>query len=109
MFAVWTPCPRTGSWMVVRSGPTLRAGAGKQELLTVDEVIAELRSSRATFYRWRQVGRAPTAVRLPNGGLLIPRAARSDWGSAASWAAVIRPRVCSSTIDRRRLDFTDRR
>jgi len=45
----------------------------------VDEVIAELRVSRATFYRWRQLGRAPHAVRLPNGGLRIPRAALTAW------------------------------
>jgi predicted DNA-binding transcriptional regulator AlpA len=45
----------------------------------VHEVITELRVSRATFYRWRQLGRAPSAIRLPNGGLRIPRAALTDW------------------------------
>ena len=43
------------------------------------EVITELRVSRATFYRWRQLGRAPAAVRLPNGGLRIPRTALTEW------------------------------
>jgi predicted DNA-binding transcriptional regulator AlpA len=57
----------------------VHTGAGGWELLTVDEVIAELRISRATFYRWRQLGRGPRAVRLPNGGLRITRAALSAW------------------------------
>jgi predicted DNA-binding transcriptional regulator AlpA len=45
----------------------------------VHEVITELQVSRATFYRWRQLGRAPRAIRLPNGGLRIPRTALIDW------------------------------
>ncbi len=45
----------------------------------MDEVITQLRISRATYYRWRQLGHAPAAVRLPNGGLRTPRAALDDW------------------------------
>jgi hypothetical protein len=33
--------------------------AGPDELLTVEEVLTELRVPRSTFYRWRQNGTAP--------------------------------------------------
>ena len=48
---------------------------GTDELLTIEEVIAELRVSRATFYRWRRRGTGPAAVRLPGGGVRIRRSA----------------------------------
>ena len=50
-------------------------------LLTIAEVCAELRGDdgnplpRATFYRWRQLGKAPKCVRLPNGQIRIRRSA----------------------------------
>jgi integrase len=40
-------------------------------LLTIDEVIAELRVSRAAFYRWRRQGAGPAVVRLPGGGVRV--------------------------------------
>jgi excisionase family DNA binding protein len=49
------------------------------ELLTIDEVIAELRVPRSTFYRWRQTGIAPRAVKLPSGAVRIRRAALAEW------------------------------
>jgi excisionase family DNA binding protein len=49
------------------------------ELMTVSEVIAELRVPRSTFYRWRQQGIAPRAVKLPSGGVRIRRAALQEW------------------------------
>jgi hypothetical protein len=39
-------------------------GTPGDPLLTIDEVIAELRVSRAAFYRWRRQGAGPAAVRL---------------------------------------------
>jgi excisionase family DNA binding protein len=48
-------------------------------LLTVDEVIAELRVSRAAFYRWRRQGSGPQAVRLPGGGVRVRRSALTAW------------------------------
>lgn len=49
------------------------------DLLTIDEVIAELRVSRAAFYRWRQQGTGPASVRLPGGSVRIRRAALTGW------------------------------
>jgi excisionase family DNA binding protein len=48
-------------------------------LLTIDEVIAELRVSRAAFYRWRRQGTGPAAVRLPGGGVRIRHSALRQW------------------------------
>jgi excisionase family DNA binding protein len=49
------------------------------ELLTIDEVLAQLRVPRSTFYRWRQAGTAPAAVKLPSGAVRIRRAALDQW------------------------------
>jgi len=53
--------------------------AGRDQLLTIAEVIAELRVSRTTFYRWRRQGTGPPAVRLPGGGVRIRRSALRQW------------------------------
>jgi predicted DNA-binding transcriptional regulator AlpA len=50
-----------------------------EDLLTISEVIAELRIPRATFYRWRQLGIGPASVKLPNGQVRISRAALRQW------------------------------
>jgi predicted DNA-binding transcriptional regulator AlpA len=53
----------------------------RDELLTIAEVCAELRDddgkplSRATFYRWRTLGKAPKCLKLPNGSIRIRRSA----------------------------------
>jgi excisionase family DNA binding protein len=49
------------------------------ELLTIDEVIAELRVPRSTFYRWRQLGIAPRMMKLPSGTVRIRRTALDEW------------------------------
>ena len=51
----------------------------RDELLTVAELLSELGIARATFYRWRQLGRGPEAVKLPNGELRFRRAALERW------------------------------
>ena len=43
--------------------------------LTVPEVCEFLSISKSTFYKWRMLGTAPIAKRLPNGDLRI----RQDW------------------------------
>ena len=48
-------------------------------LLTIEEVIAQLRVSRAAFYRWRRRGTGPAEVRLPGGGVRIRRSALQAW------------------------------
>jgi predicted DNA-binding transcriptional regulator AlpA len=61
------------------AGSAAVAGEPGGELLTIGEVIAQLRVSRATFSRWRQLGRGPASIRLPNGQVRIRRAALEAW------------------------------
>ncbi|MDX3108948.1 helix-turn-helix transcriptional regulator [Nonomuraea angiospora] len=50
------------------------------ELLTVPQVCAELGGvSRRTFYRWRELGRAPVCVQLPNLKLRVWRSDLMTW------------------------------
>ncbi|MDQ0789215.1 AlpA family transcriptional regulator [Streptomyces sp. B3I8] len=50
------------------------------ELLTVRQVLDELGGiSRRTFYRWRELRRAPACIRLPNGELRVRRDVLNDW------------------------------
>ena len=67
---------------------TARAPSWKEEagvtgdpddLLTIDEVIATLRVSRAAFYRWRRRGTGPATVRLPGGAVRVQRSALQQW------------------------------
>jgi len=54
--------------------------AEADELLTVEQVLAELGGvSRRTFYRWRELGRAPRSLRLPNGQIRIRRSEFTAW------------------------------
>jgi excisionase family DNA binding protein len=53
--------------------------AAPDALLTIEEVIAQLRVSRAAFYRWRRRGTGPAEVRLPGGGVRIRRSAFQAW------------------------------
>jgi predicted DNA-binding transcriptional regulator AlpA len=55
-------------------------GNQRDELLTVAQVLAILGDvSQRTFYRWRETGKAPSAVRLPNGELRIWRSDLHAW------------------------------
>jgi excisionase family DNA binding protein len=54
-------------------------GTPGDPLLTIEEVTADLRVSRAAFYRWRRQGAGPPAVRLPGGGVRVRRSALSQW------------------------------
>ncbi|GGT43907.1 helix-turn-helix transcriptional regulator [Nonomuraea spiralis] len=50
------------------------------ELLTVTQVLKELGGvSRRTFYRWRQLGRAPVCIQLPNLELRVWRSDLKAW------------------------------
>ena len=49
------------------------------ELLTIEEVIAELRVPRSIFFRWREQGIGPRAMKLPSGTVRIRRAALDEW------------------------------
>ena len=57
--------------------------ATPDELLTVEQVLAELGGvSRRTFYRWRELGRAPRGLKLPNGEIRIWRSEFTAWLAA---------------------------
>jgi excisionase family DNA binding protein len=47
--------------------------------LTIREVCEELRISRSTFYYWRQTGKAPRCLKLPNGDVRVRRADLDSW------------------------------
>jgi predicted DNA-binding transcriptional regulator AlpA len=49
------------------------------ELLSVAEICAELKISRRTFYRWRELRIGPEAIKLPNGEIRVPRSILMAW------------------------------
>lgn len=49
------------------------------DLLTVAEVLAELKVARSTFDTWRVLGSAPQCIKYPNGQLRIRRSALDQW------------------------------
>jgi predicted DNA-binding transcriptional regulator AlpA len=52
----------------------------RDELLTVPELLDELGGvSRRTFFRWRELGRAPRCLKLPNGQLRVRRSDLTSW------------------------------
>jgi predicted site-specific integrase-resolvase len=55
----------------------MAVAARSAQKMTVDEVCAELQIARSTFYDWRQKGRGPLCIRLPNGSLRITVASQS--------------------------------
>src|ERR1019366_6380515 len=58
--------------------PAEGPGIPEDPLLTIEEVTAELRVSRAAFYRWRRQGAGPPVARLP-GGVRVRRSALTAW------------------------------
>lgn len=71
------PTPTTSRVPAVRRAA--KNNPGGDELLTIPEVIAELGVAKATFYRWRQLGKAPQSIRLPNGQVRIRRSVLDRW------------------------------
>lgn len=48
--------------------------------MTVEEVVADLRvAPSTTFYRWRQLGKGPRSIKLPNGDVRIRRSEYERW------------------------------
>ena len=56
------------------------------ELLTVADVLAELKVARSTFYAWKAKGIAPTWRKLPNGELRISREDLLTWYQSLEFA-----------------------
>lgn len=53
--------------------------AASTEKLTIPEVCTELRVSRSTFYYWRQTGKGPRCIKLPNGDVRVRRPDLDAW------------------------------
>ncbi len=49
------------------------------ELLSVAEMCAELKISRRTFYRWRELRVGPAAIKMPNGEIRVYRSVFVAW------------------------------
>ncbi|GAA1399537.1 helix-turn-helix domain-containing protein [Pseudonocardia kongjuensis] len=64
-----------------------RGPAAGPEQLTVEQLCAELQVARSTFYQWRQLGKGPRCVRLPNGAIRVRRVDLDAWLSALAEAA----------------------
>jgi predicted DNA-binding transcriptional regulator AlpA len=56
-----------------------RHGASADPLLTIAEVLAELKVARSTFDTWRGLGCAPECIKLPNGQIRVRRCALDAW------------------------------
>lgn len=48
-------------------------------LLTIAEVLAELKVARSTFDTWRALRIAPECIKLPNGQIRVRRHALDAW------------------------------
>jgi predicted DNA-binding transcriptional regulator AlpA len=59
-----------------------RSRAPADALLTMAEVLAELKVARSTFDTWRVLGTAPECIKYPNGQLRVRRSALDAWLSA---------------------------
>jgi hypothetical protein len=62
-----------------RRPPEVLQCTAPDELLTVDQVLAELHVPRRTWQRWRQLGVAPACLRLPNRELRVRRSVLTQW------------------------------
>ena len=51
----------------------------QDELLSVEQITQELKISRRTFYRWRELNISPPSLRLPNGEIRIFRSVFTEW------------------------------
>lgn len=56
--------------------------ASANQKLTLVEALAEIRMSRAAFYRLRARGKGPKCLKLPNGQIRIRRADLDAWFEA---------------------------
>jgi predicted DNA-binding transcriptional regulator AlpA len=56
-------------------------------MLTIHQIIEEIGIPQSTFYRWRQLGKGPKAIKLPNGAVRVRRSEFERWLNALEEAA----------------------
>lgn len=54
----------------------------RDPLLKLADVLEELDVAKSTFFRWRACGRAPRAIKYPNGEIRFRRSAIDRWLAA---------------------------
>ncbi|MCX5604929.1 excisionase [Streptomyces phaeochromogenes] len=59
----------------------------RPQKLKLSEVLAEIRMSRAAFYRMRARGQAPRLQKLPNGEIRVNRADLDAWWASCNQRA----------------------
>ncbi|MET9057476.1 helix-turn-helix domain-containing protein [Streptomyces antibioticus] len=59
----------------------------RPEMLKLPEVLAEIKMSRAAFYRMRARGQAPRLRKMPNGQLRVSRVDLDAWWDECGDAA----------------------
>jgi predicted DNA-binding transcriptional regulator AlpA len=57
----------------------LKPPTGRNDLLTLAAVLAELDVPKSTFFRWKAIGKAPRTIKYPNGSLRIRRKDLDAW------------------------------
>lgn len=62
-----------------RTAPEGRIDGRREGLVTVGEFLELVGVSRRTFNRWRELGTAPQAIKLPNGQLRMRRGDVESW------------------------------
>ncbi|MFJ9902008.1 helix-turn-helix transcriptional regulator [Streptomyces sp. NPDC101152] len=60
----------------------------RPQMLKLPEVLAEIKMSRAAFYRMRARGHAPRIRKLPNGQVRVSRADLDAWWERCEETAV---------------------
>lgn len=82
----WSRSPPPCQPAIARGLMAVTVGPGQK--LTVDDVCTKLRIATSTFYGWRQKGRGPRCIRLPNGSLRIRRDDFENWLTDCPCAAL---------------------
>jgi len=62
-----------------RMAPAGRRAVVAEPLLTIAEVLVEIKVARSTFNTWRGLGYAPECIKLPNGQIRVRRSALESW------------------------------
>lgn len=65
-----------------RTASAVARTAASDPLLTIAEVLGEIKVARSTFDTWRSLGCAPECIKLPNGQIRVRRCALDSWLAA---------------------------